>query len=378
MGSPLARRSSDTRSPIGRHPHRGGRAHAHGRPAHAHRSQRRLAHAPSQRPCAHAHRSQPPTGALRASIGAAAVVLALALCGPLAATAAAVTPPSASTGGASGVGFGSATLNGTVNPRGSATSYYFQYGPTRAYGLQTGILDAGAGTKGVHVAIAVSGLAPLTQYHFRLIAVNSGGFGFGGDKSFHTGRVPLSLSILASPNPVLYGGAIVVQGTLSGTGNANRPVVLQANAFPFTAGFVNVGNPQLTNAAGSFAFPVLGLVQATQFRVVTTTNPPVVSLVASESVDLRVSATAGRVGPRGRALFHGVVSPAMDGAEIAVMRQVHGRQVFVAGTRLRHRTTKSSHFSLLAKARRGNIYRILVHIPGGPLSSTYSPPILVR
>jgi hypothetical protein len=294
------------------------------------------------------------------------------------ATAAAARPPSAGTGGATAVGFGSATLNGAVNPRGSDTSYYFQYGPTKAYGLQTGILDAGGGSKGVRVAIAIGGLAPLTQYHYRLVAVNSGGFDFGGDKSFHTTRVPLSLAILVSPNPVLYGGAVTVQGTLAGTDNANRTVVLQANAFPYTAGFLDVGNPELTNAAGGFSFPVLGLVLGTQFRVVTTTKTPVISPVAFESVDLRVSATAGRVGPRGKALFHGIVSPAMEHAEIAVMRQVHGRQVFVAGTKLRHRTTSSSRFSLLAKAKRGNIYRILVHIPGGPLSSTYSPPILVR
>jgi hypothetical protein len=293
------------------------------------------------------------------------------------ATAAAARPPSVSTGGATAVSFGSAILNGTINPRGTDTSYYFQYGPTKAYGLQTGILDAGGGGKGVHVAVAVGGLAPLTQYHFRLVAVNTD-FAYGGDKSFRTTTVPLSLAIFTSPDPVLYGDAIVVQGTLSGTHNANRPVVLQANSFPFTAGFANVGNPQLTNAAGSFAFPVLGLVQGTQFRVVTATAPSVISPVALESVDLRVSATAGRVGPRGKALFHGIVSPAMEHAEIAVMRQVHGRQVFVAGTRLRHRTTRSSRFSLLAKARRGNIYRVLVHIPGGPLSSTYSPPILVR
>lgn len=310
--------------------------------------------------------------------GVVAAVLAVTLWGAPAGAAAATTAPSVGTGGATAVGFDSATLNGTVNPRGSDTSYYFQYGPTRIYGLQTGILDAGSGAKGVHVAIALAGLAPLTRYHYRLVAVNSHGFSFGRDRAFDTTKVPLSLAILASPNPVLYGGTVTVQGTLSGTDNANRAVVLQAEPFPYTAGFADVGNPELTNASGGFSFPVLGLLQGTAFRVLTTTKTPVISPVAFESVDLRVSAKAGRIGPHGKALFHGVVSPAMEHAEIAVMRQVHGRQVFVAGTKLRHRTTRSSSFSLLAKARRGNIYRILVHIPGGPLSSTYSLPMLVR
>src|SRR5215831_14736913 len=84
--------------------------------------------------------------------GVLAAALALALSSAFVATAAAARPPSAGTGGATAVGFGSATLNGAVNPRGSDTSYYFQYGPTKAYGLQTGILDAGGGSKGVHVA----------------------------------------------------------------------------------------------------------------------------------------------------------------------------------------------------------------------------------
>jgi hypothetical protein len=310
--------------------------------------------------------------------GVAATVLAIVLWSPLAGTAAAATPPAVSTGAATSVSFGSATLNGTVNPRGSDASYYFQYGPTKAYGLQTGILDAGAGTKGVKVAIAVGGLQPLTQYHYRLVAINVGGFGFGFDKSFNTTKVPLSLAIFASPNPVLYGGTATIQGTLAGTGNANRAVVLQATPFPFTAPFANIGNPELTNAAGGFSFPVLGLIAGTEFRVVTTTNPAVISPDVFESVDLRIKAAAGRIGRRGKALFHGTVSPAANGTEIAVMRQVHGKQVFVAGTRLRHATSKSSHFSLLAKAKPGNIYRILVHLPGGPLSSTYSAPLFLR
>ncbi|HEX5308468.1 MAG TPA: fibronectin type III domain-containing protein [Solirubrobacteraceae bacterium] len=309
---------------------------------------------------------------------AAAIVLALALSSPLAATAAAATAPAASSGGASSVSYGTATLNGAVNPRGSDASYYFQYGPTKAYGLQTGILDAGSGSKGVHVAVAISGLTPLTQYHYRLVAVGSGGFGYGADKSFHTTKVPLSLGIFASPNPVLYGGNVTIQGSLSGTDNANRAVVLQVSPFPYTAGFVSVGNPELTNSSGGFSFPYLGLIQGAAFRVVTTTNPPVISTIVFESVNLRVSAKAGRVGPRGRALFYGTVSPAMDKAEIAVMHFTGGKRVFVAGTRLRHRNSSSSRFSLLAKAKRGGVYQILVHIPGGPLSSTYSPPILVR
>jgi hypothetical protein len=288
------------------------------------------------------------------------------------------SPPAVSTGKASLVSFGSATLRGSLNPHGSDTSYYFQYGLTRAYGLQTGILDAGAGTRAVAVAIAVAGLQPLTVYHFRLVAVNASGPTIGADKGFLTTKVPLSLAILGSPNPVVYGGAITVQGTLSGTSNANREVVLQANGFPFTGGFANVGNPELTSATGGFTFPLLGLAQATQFRVVTTTNHPVVSPVAFEGVAVRIGAHAGRVGPRHRALFHGTVSPALDGMGVAIMHEVHGHEVFVAGTVLRHASASSSRFSRIARVKRGGVYHVLVHVTTGALTSTYSAPLIVR
>jgi hypothetical protein len=37
--------------------------------------------------------------------------------------------------------------------------------------------------------------------------------------------------------------------------------VLQANPFPYTAGFKTVGNPELTKATGGFSFPVVGLLE---------------------------------------------------------------------------------------------------------------------
>lgn len=306
------------------------------------------------------------------AVAVPAAVLALAL--PAAAQA---SLPAVSTGKASLVSFGSATLNGSLNPRGSDTSYYFQYGLTKAYGLQTGILDAGAGTHAVPVAIAVTGLQPLTVYHFRLVAVNASGPAIGADKSLLTTKVPLSLAIFASPNPVSYGSPLTIQGTLSGTGNGERAVVLQANPFPYTAGFANVGNPELTTASGSFSFPVLSLTLSTQFRVVTTTNQPTISPVASEGVAVRVKAHAGRSGRRHRARIFGTVSPAVDGMRIGIMRIVHGHDVLVGGTVLKHATAHSSRFSKVVRVRRG-VYRVFVQVTGGALTSTFSTPFFVR
>jgi hypothetical protein len=306
----------------------------------------------------------------------AAVVIGLAALA-MTSTAQAISPPSAWTGGASGVSFGSATLSGSLNPHGSDTAYYFQYGATKSYGLQTNIPGAGAGTGTTHVALAVSGLQPLTLYHYRLVAVNAGGPAFGADRTFMTSKVPLSLAILGSPDPVSYGGPLTVQGTLSGTGNADTAVVLQANPFPYTAGFADVGNPELTTAAGGFSFPVLSLTQSTQFRVVTTAKSPVISPVALESVAVQVSAHAGRIGPRHRALFYGTVTPAVDGMQVGLMRVVHGHDVLSGATVLKHSTTHSSRYSVIATAKAG-VYRVFVEVTNGALTSSFSAPFFVR
>ena len=291
--------------------------------------------------------------------------------------AVAASAPSASTGTARLVSYATATLTGTVNPHGQDTSYFFQYGPTRAYGSQTAIADAGAGTSTVHVSLAVGGLQPLTRYHFRLIAVNASGASTGSDASFTTKRVPLSLAILVGPNPVTYGGNAFVQGTLSGTGSAGAAVQLQANPFPYLGGFVNIGNAQLTSASGGFSFPVFGLTQVTQFRVVTRSSHAVVSPIAVESVAVRVTSHVGRTSRRHFARIYGTVTPAEDGAQVGILRIAHGRGVLVGGTALRHRSATSSAFSRVVPVHAG-VYRVLVRVTSGAQISNYSRPLLIR
>jgi hypothetical protein len=284
--------------------------------------------------------------------------------------------PTASTGVAQQVSYGSATLAGSLNPKGSDTSYYFQYGLTKAYGGQTAIADAGAGTQALGVSLPVTGLQPLSVYHYRLVAVNVAGATIGVDRTLLTTKIPLALAILSSPDPVSYGGMVTVQGTLSGTGNGGREVVLQANLFPFTAGFVNVGNPEVTLASGSFSFLVPGLAQVTQFRVVTTTNPPVISPVALENVAVQVASHVARSRRPHFARIFGTVTPAEDGMEVGILRITHGHGVLVGGTVLRHLDAARSSFSRVVPVRRG-VYRVLVRVTNGAQVSGYGSPLTI-
>ena len=84
-------------------------------------------------------------------------------------------PPAATTGAASGVTRTTATLNGTVDPNGTATSYHFEYGTTTAYGLASAGGDAGDGDAAGPVAAGLEGLSAGTTYHYRLVAANADG-----------------------------------------------------------------------------------------------------------------------------------------------------------------------------------------------------------
>jgi trimeric autotransporter adhesin len=96
---------------------------------------------------------------------------------------------SATTGPATAVSSSGATLNGTVNPNSNATSYYFEYGATGAYGFQAPASPAsvGLGPTDYVVSQALAGLSPNTTYHYRLVAVDAIGFTtFGSDIGFTT------------------------------------------------------------------------------------------------------------------------------------------------------------------------------------------------
>jgi N-acetylneuraminic acid mutarotase len=93
--------------------------------------------------------------------------------------------PDVTTNPATSIASFSATPNGTVNPHGSTSTVYFQYGTTTSYGSSTTSQSYnGNTTQGVSANI--TGLSPNTTYHFRLVGTNSGGTTYGSDRTFTT------------------------------------------------------------------------------------------------------------------------------------------------------------------------------------------------
>jgi hypothetical protein len=288
--------------------------------------------------------------------------------------------PEARTTGSSGIEAGAATLVGTVDPNSEATTYYFEYGTTRRYGSRTADAAAGNGNARRTVRVRVEGLAPNTTHHFRLVASNPSGVRSGADRTFKTKPQPLGLQISAAPNPVSFGAASVINGALTGTGNANRQVVLQQRGFPFNTDFADSGNPIVTGPDGTFSFPILPLPGTTQFRVRTVQPDDVFSAELTLGVAARVATNVSAKSVRRfrRVRIFGTVAPARVGAPFEVQRET-GKGAWL--TVKRGFTTRGSdtvsRYAKRVRVSRTAKYRVLVHMLDGALVSGFGREVSV-
>ncbi len=79
-----------------------------------------------------------------------------------------------------------AQLQGGVYPNDADTSYWWEYGPTTAYGEQTPATDIGSGSTPLSISGSLMDLQPSTTYHYRLVAQNSFGTEYGYDYTLTT------------------------------------------------------------------------------------------------------------------------------------------------------------------------------------------------
>jgi hypothetical protein len=101
--------------------------------------------------------------------------------------------PVSVTGGAQDIGIHFATLNGTVDTLGSAAEVRFEWGTTTNYGSSIS-LSLGASEGGVQpVQVVISNLLAKTPYHFRVVATNAGGIGYGADATFTTAALSIAV-----------------------------------------------------------------------------------------------------------------------------------------------------------------------------------------
>jgi len=156
----------------------------------------------------------------------------------------------------------SATLNGTVNPNGFASNYYFEWGTTTSYGSSTTSTAAGSGTTAIPVSAPLSGLIAGTTYHFRLTGVNSEGTASGNDLTFTPGAAVVTTAATTgiTLTAATSGGTVVSDGGYSITA---RGVCYGTTASPIISG------PHTTDGSGLGTFPssITGLTSNTTYHV---------------------------------------------------------------------------------------------------------------
>jgi hypothetical protein len=221
--------------------------------------------------------------------------------------------PVAVTGSATSVTTTTATLNGTVDPNGRATTWFFEYGTSTSYGSKTAEKSAGSGTSTTGVAAPVSGLTRGRLFHYRLVATSDAGTSRGADQTFSTTTAPTVVTGAAS-------SIGLTSAKLNGTVTPNG----QATSWYFEYGTsASYGTKTSAKSAGSgtgsakVAASLTGLRRTTTYhyrlvatnasgttfgsdRTFSTALPPSVRTGAAQNVAATTATLTGAVDRRGR------------------------------------------------------------------------------
>jgi hypothetical protein len=135
-----------------------------------------------------------------------------------------------------------ATLHGLVDPGGEKTTYWFEIGPTTAYGRSTPTASAGKGDDEVAVSAAIDGLLAQTTYHVRLVASGKDDVYRGADVTFMT-------TPAGAQTPLAPGAPSPLPGTELVPAAAASPVLGASVAIAPANGSVLVRVPGSTHAA---------------------------------------------------------------------------------------------------------------------------------
>ncbi len=168
-------------------------------------------------------------------------------------------PPVAATGPASGVHQFGATVTGTVDPNGQATTWEFQFGPSALYGYSTSPSTLPASNTTSVVSTTLTTLEPGVTIHYRLLALHGTTvISTGSDATFFTLPDPAPVPrVTASTTPRSAKHAPYVL-TTNGTVHTVSSVPASLSCFGGATVTYFVGNRQVgstpTSLLGTCAF----------------------------------------------------------------------------------------------------------------------------
>ena len=210
----------------------------------------------------------------------------------------------------------SATLNGSLDPHGLTTSVHFQYGPTASYGFTTPI-QTHTGNTYLNVSANISGLMASQVCHFRIVATNSAGTTFGGDRTFTT-LSPTGLPVVTTnPATFIAGFSAMLNGLLDPHGlttSVHFQYGTTTNYGLTTAPQGHTGNTYLNvganisslSASTIYHFRIVASNSAgtslgsdRTFTTLSATGPPVVTTNPATNVTTSSATLSGSVDPHG-------------------------------------------------------------------------------
>lgn len=254
-----------------------------------------------------------------------------------------------------------ATLVARIDPRGQATTVYFEYGSSSSYGLKTASQTLPATTGAVLVRQPLGGLSANSTYSYRAVAVNAAGVGRGNRHTFRTTRGVTSVTMNLAARHVGWSDQAFIGGKVSGLDVNAVKVTLWQQDHPFTGAFRPVGTAT-ASWNGTYGFTTKPLYWATRFRVTVDTLAGVGSSTATTIGDLRARV---RVSSRARrtVLLRGLSYPATRGTARVQRRAPSGRWVTVREVKLtvdakKNRSTFSARVSRLSS--RSARYRAVI------------------
>lgn len=280
--------------------------------------------------------------------------------------------PTATTAPATNITSTTATLNGIVAANKTPTTYHFQYGTTTSYGRNTPTATAN-GNASKTVSADVTGLTASTTYHFRIVATSTSGTSSGADLTFTTaatgtgGPSKNSVSISAIPPTITWGHTANIAGSVTGPGKAGQTVTLEANPYPYTAGFKPTGATTTTSSSGAYSLTVRPR-RNTRYEVIVSTKTPVTSSPTTVRVRVKVAIHVSTLRPfRGHLVrFYGTVTPAHNGRYAQIQRRTStGAWRTVTSTRLlaggRVNGVAVSKYAKRIRIRHSGTYRVRVN-----------------
>lgn len=184
----------------------------------------------------------------------------------------------------------SASVNGQVNPNGSETIYWFEYGNTDALGNTTTSISVGGGMTAKNISMLLSGLKPLTTYYYRLDSQNQYGTVNGSILSFiTTGTTSLNAPLVSTLAPTaIASSTVTLHGQINPNGNSATywfqygTVSTKSNTVDSSTGTI-VGNTDRIAVTGNTLVPVvaqvIGLKSLTKYyyQLMVSTNAGTVS-----------------------------------------------------------------------------------------------------